>query len=156
MQKLTTIQDDWTIAFCEKFNKLRDIRVIPTNITFASSIGLNITALSHILSGRRNFPKNKRLNAEDVLLHYDEYLKYFQEKNDSEIFQSRIENSALTFEHELSTIGTSSRINYRSKNIHEEIQRLEKQKSKLQQEINQLKDKVIKLQALFIKYLDLR
>jgi|GEM_PF-5047844 hypothetical protein len=61
------IQDEWTQAFCSKVRILRATRKIQVVDYFGGQVGLSHSSLSHILAGRRNYPKKHRLQAEIVL-----------------------------------------------------------------------------------------
>jgi hypothetical protein len=147
-------QDEWTIAFCDKFRELREVRIIPTNKVFADEIGLAQTGLSHILGGRRNFPEEGRLHAEKVLAKYDLDKRYLQSQNDLNAINSLATEEQITDKHKKSDSITNTVLTERRNRLHEEVIHLEKERSRIEQEIDSLKNKVIKLQTIIIERLE--
>lgn len=147
-------QDEWTIVFCEKFRELRGVRIIPTNKVFADEIGLDQTGLSHILGGRRNFPEESRLHAEKVLAKYDLEKRYLQSQNDlNAINNLTTEEGMIVKDRESETI-TNTVLAERRKRLYEEVVNLEKERSRIEHEIDDLKNTVIKLQTIIIERLE--
>jgi valyl-tRNA synthetase len=147
-------QDEWTIAFCEKFRELREVRIIPTNRIFAEEVGLAQTGLSHILGGRRNFPEESRLHAEKVLAKYDLDKRYLQSQNDLKDIDNLTAAEETGDRHRKSGTITHTVLTEKRNRLHEEIIHLEKERSRIEQEIDSLKNKVIKLQTILIERLE--
>jgi hypothetical protein len=143
----SSIQDAWTVLFCKKFRQLRVARVIPSNRIFAVEIGVDQTALSHILRGR-NFPKKHRQCAESVLARY-EHIRSQINNTTSQI--AATEDLACKVE-QVPPMYTLLR--QKRAQLHKEISDLRNESQKLQQEIAVLKDKVINLQAIAIQRLE--